>query len=62
VQERWKTFLADLEASAEPPVLPAFVVAEVEAFLRCGILSQGLILAKCQECGWCRPVAFSCRR
>jgi Putative transposase/Transposase zinc-binding domain len=62
VQEHWKTFLADLEATAEPPALPAFVVAEVEAFLRCGILAQGLILAKCRDCGWCRPVAFACRR
>ena len=44
------------------PLLPAFVVAEVEAFLRCGILSHGLILAKSRDCGWCRPVAFSCRR
>jgi hypothetical protein len=62
LQAHWKTFVSELEAVAEPPVLPAFVVAEVEAFLRCGILSQGLILAKCRDCGWCRPVAFSCRR
>jgi hypothetical protein len=62
LQAHWKTFIGELEAVAEPPVLPAFVVAEVEAFLRCGILSQGLILAKCRDCGWCRPVAFSCRR
>jgi hypothetical protein len=46
---------------AEPPVLPAFVVAEVGAFLRCGILSHGPIVAKCRDCGWCRSVAFSCR-
>ena len=62
LQAHWKTFVSELEAVADPPVLPAFVVAEVEAFLRCGILSQGLILAKCRDCGWCRPVAFSCRR
>ena len=43
-------------------MLPAFVISEVEAFLRCGILAQGLILAKCRDCGWCRPVAFACRR
>ena len=58
VQAHWKTFLAELEAAAEPPVLPAFVIAEVEAYLRCGILAHGLILAKCTHCGWCRPVAF----
>jgi hypothetical protein len=54
LQAHWKTFVGELEAVAEPPVLPAFVVAEVEAFLRCGILSQGLILARCRDCGWCR--------
>jgi len=62
VQTHWKTFLSELESAAEPPELPAFVIAEVEAFLRCGILAHGLILAKCRDCGWCRPVAFSCKR
>jgi hypothetical protein len=33
VQAHWRTFLADLEATAESPALPAFVVAEVEACL-----------------------------
>jgi hypothetical protein len=61
LQAHWKTFVSELEAAAEPLVLPAFVVAEVEA-LRCGILSQGLMLAKFRDCGWCGPVAFSCRR
>ena len=45
VQAHWKTFLAELEAAAEPPVLPAFVIAEVEAYLRCGILAHGLLVA-----------------
>jgi Transposase zinc-binding domain/Putative transposase len=47
---------------ADPPALPAFVVAEVEAFLRCGILAHGLVLARCRDCGWSRAVAFSCQR
>jgi hypothetical protein len=62
VREHWKTFLADLEARAELPALPAFVVAEVEGFLRCGILAHGFVLARCGDCGWSRPVAFSCQR
>jgi hypothetical protein len=62
VQEHWKTFLADLEATAESPALPAFVVAEIDAFLRCGILAHGFVLARCGDCGWSRPVAFSCQR
>src|SRR3954464_14987543 len=36
--------------------------APTEAFLRCGILAHGFVLARCRDCGWCRPVAFSCRR
>ena len=28
-----------------------FDVAEVEAYLRCGILAHGLVLAKCSDCG-----------
>lgn len=43
-------------------MLPAFVISEVEAFMRCGILAHGLILAKYRDCGWCRPVAFACQR
>jgi hypothetical protein len=62
LQEHWRSFVADLEASAESPALPAFVVAEIEAFLRCGILAHGFVLARCGDCGWARPVAFSCKR
>jgi len=62
LQAHWKTFLRELESATEPPVLPAFVISEVEAYLRCGILAQGFILAKCRDCGWCRPVAWSCKR
>jgi hypothetical protein len=40
LQEHWRSFVADLEASAEPPALPAFVLAEIEAFLRCGIFAR----------------------
>jgi hypothetical protein len=57
LQAHWKTFISELEAAAESPVLSAFVVAEVEAFLRCGILSQGLILAKMSGLGVVPPRA-----
>jgi hypothetical protein len=62
LQAEWKTFLAEMESAADSPALPAFVVAEVEAFFRCGILAHGLILVKCRDCGWSRAVAFSCQR
>ena len=59
LQTHWKTFISDLEAAAEPPVLPASVICEVESFLRCWLRAQGLILAKCRDCGWRRPRAFA---
>jgi hypothetical protein len=62
LQEHWRTFLSELESDGDSSGLPAFVVAEVEAFLRCGILAHGMILAKCRDCGWSRAVAFSCQR
>jgi hypothetical protein len=46
LQAHWRTFISELETGADPPVLPAFVLSEVEAFLRCGILAHGLVLAK----------------
>jgi hypothetical protein len=36
LQAHWKTSVSELEVVAEPPVLPAFVISEVEAFLRSG--------------------------
>jgi hypothetical protein len=51
LQDHWLTFLRELELAAESSELPAFVVAEVEAYLRCGILAHGLVLAKCSDCG-----------
>src|SRR4051812_17057587 len=46
LQAHWTTFLRDLEDASEPPALPGFVVAEVEAFLRCGILGHGFVLGE----------------
>jgi hypothetical protein len=62
LQAHWRTFLCDLESDGDSSVLPAFVVAEVEAFLRCGIVAYGFVLARCPDCGWSRAVAFSCQR
>ena len=57
MQAHWKTFLNDLEAPGpDAGALPAFVVSEVEAFLKCGILAHGLVLVKCADCGWSRAV------
>ena len=34
LQAHWRSFLADLESDGDSSALPAFVVSEVEAFLR----------------------------
>ena len=60
VQEHWATFLADLEAGGGE--LPAFVLDEFEAYLRCGILVHGLLRVRCNDCGHSRVVAFACKR
>jgi len=60
IQEHWATFLADLEAGGGE--LPAFVLDEFEAYLRCGILVHGLLRVRCKDCGHSRVVAFACKR
>ena len=60
IQEHWATFLADLEAGGGE--LPAFVLDEFEAYLRCGILVHGLLRVCCKDCGHSRVVAFACKR
>ena len=60
VQEHWSTFLANLEAGGGE--LPAFVLDEVEAYLRCGIPVHGFLRVRCKDCGHSRVVAFSCKR
>jgi hypothetical protein len=60
IQEHWATFLADLEAGGGE--LPAFVLDEIEAYLRCGIPVHGFLRVRCKDCGHSRVVAFSCKR
>ncbi len=62
VQQHWTTFLAEMQSGCDESPLPRFVVAEVEAYLRCGILAHGFVLARCNDCGVARPVAWSCQR
>jgi hypothetical protein len=60
VEEHLPAFLAQAE-EAERPV-PKVVRREFEAYLGCGILDRGFILAQCKSCGCERPVAFSCKK
>ncbi len=57
LQEHWETF----RDRTEHPI-PKFVKAEVEAYLRCGILAHGFVRTACEDCGHEELVAFSCKR
>ena len=60
IQEHWATFLTELEEGGGE--LPAFVLDEFEAYLRCGILAHGFLRVRCKDCGHSRVVAFACKR
>jgi hypothetical protein len=40
--------------------LPSFVTRELRAYLRCGVLSHGLVHVRCEKCEGEMVVAFSC--
>jgi len=48
VQAHYPDFIARLEA--EGRLLPAYVRAEFEAFLRCGVLDHGFLRVVCEHC------------
>jgi Transposase zinc-binding domain len=58
----WRAFLATMEAETDGTGLPRFVLAEVDAFLRCGMLAHGFVRLACEACNEARLVAFSCKR
>jgi hypothetical protein len=62
IQQDWRTFLAGLDARENGALVPRFVVAEFESFLRCGILAHGFVRVRRDDCGDGRLVAFSCKR
>jgi hypothetical protein len=62
LRSHWRTFLAETGNGESGQELPAFVTEEVEAFLKCGILSHGFLRVVCEGCRENRVVAFSCKR
>ncbi len=54
-------FVAALEARTDGVGLPAFVRAEFDKFLRCGVLSHGFARVRCGACGFERLLPFSCK-
>ncbi len=61
VQEHLESFLAQVEAETGAG-LPNFVKDEFDAFLDCGILAQGFLRLRCEDCPHEKLVAFSCKR
>jgi len=48
----WEHFAAFAERMQEGGrSLPRYVVAEFEAFVRCGVLACGVMRARCADCG-----------
>ncbi len=61
--EHWRSYRTEVEsADSSGSGLPPFVVDEVEAFLKCGILAHGFLRVVCDGCRGGRLVPFSCKR
>ena len=61
VQEHVDTFFAQVEHETGAG-LPDFVKEEFDAFLDCGILSNGFLRLRCADCAHERLIAFSCKK
>jgi hypothetical protein len=61
VQENVETFFAQVEAETGAG-LPDFVKDEFGAFLDGGILANGFLRLRCEDCAHKKRVAFSCQR
>lgn len=58
----WETWQAERQADTSRTPLPVFVIREMEAYFRCGILDHGFTILSCDGCDAKLPVAFSCKR
>ncbi len=58
----WEPWHAERQADERRTQLPNYVVREMEAFFRCGILDHGFVILSCDGCGEKLPVAFSCKK
>jgi len=61
VQQHVETFFAQVEAETAHG-LPAYVKAEFDAFLDCGILANGFLRLRCEGCHHEKLVALSCKK
>jgi hypothetical protein len=59
LREHLETFVAEREEAGAP--LPGFVLEELRAYLRCGVLAAGCARYECEGCGAVRVTALSCK-
>jgi hypothetical protein len=59
VARQWPRIVADYNAHGV--TIPSYVSAEVERFLRCGILQYGFLLLRCPACDAEKVIGFSCK-
>jgi hypothetical protein len=60
VRENLRTLYAAVEHGFEGASLPAFVRADLEGYVKCGVLNRGFAHLQCEDCGRPVLVAFSC--
>jgi len=61
VRENLATFLAEAADRDPSGNLPAFIIAEFDRYLRCGILRHGFARVRCSSCRDQILVAFACK-
>ena len=59
IKDNFERFLSD---AGEQTALPNYVVDEFNAFLGCGILSEGFVRLKCADCKEERLLPWSCKK
>ena len=60
LQDQWESFRA--HRISEGRKIPFHIEHEIDAYLKCGIVSCGFMRLKCSECPSEKVVAFSCKK
>ena len=61
LDEHVHSFFDLLSSDQDRKPLPSFVKREFDKFLSCGVLSEGFVRIKCDDCAQSTVVAFSCK-
>jgi hypothetical protein len=61
IREHLETFLAAAAARTDGGGLPRFIERELRGFLRCGLLVNGFLRVRCDDCAFERLVPLSCK-